>query len=273
MRPLRIVVPIKQVPETGKARMDEETGTVQRQGVESIVNPLDLYAVEAALRMREGAGGEVVALSMGPPAAERALREVIAMGCDRGVLICGREFAGSDTWATSYALSQGIRTIGQFDLVVCGERATDGDTGQVGPALAAFLDVPPITYVSRIESITDGVLRARRLVENGYQVLSCPLPCVITVVKEIADPRLPTLHGKRRARATDVPAYGPADIGADTKKMGLNGSPTRVVRIARPKITRDGERLVVGKEDDLGPALDRLAEFLNAHLPAGETGV
>jgi electron transfer flavoprotein alpha/beta subunit len=267
MAELNIIVPVKQVPETGKARMDEETGTIKREGVESIINPLDLYGVEAALRLKETLGATVTTLSMGPPAAEKALRETIAMGCDRAVLICGREFAGSDTWATSYALAQGVRKIGAFDLIICGERATDGDTGQVGPAMAAFLDVPPITYVSRIEEVADGRIRVQRLVENGYEVLSCPLPCMLTVVKEISDPRLPTLHGKRTARSAAVPAYNADAIGADQSKLGLNGSPTRVVRITRPKITREGEKISVKKEEELAPAVDRIVEFIDARLP------
>jgi len=266
---LRIIVPVKQVPETGKARMDEETGTIQREGVESIINPLDLYAIETALRIAEPSDGEVVALSMGPPGAHEALREAIAMGCDRAVLLSSKDFAGSDTFATSYTLSQAVRTMGEFDLIICGERATDGDTGQVGPAMAAFLDVPPVTYVSGIEHIADGRLRVRRLVETGYEVISCPLPCVITVVKEIADPRLPTLNGKRRARHAEVPTLGPDDIGADRAKIGLSGSPTRVVKIARPRIAREGETVRVKKEEDLAPAVDRIIAFLDERLPSG----
>ncbi|MFO7899662.1 MAG: electron transfer flavoprotein subunit beta/FixA family protein [Planctomycetota bacterium] len=268
---LTIVVPIKQVPETGKARMDEETGTIRREGVENIVNPLDLYGVEAALRTRETAGAEVTALSMGPPGAETALREVIAMGCDGAALVSGREFAGSDTWATAYALARAIRMLGAFDLVICGERATDGDTGQVGPALAAFLGVPPVTYVSRID-VADGRVRARRLVERGYEVVSCPLPCVVTVVKEIADPRLPTLRGKRAARSAEIPVLGADDLGADRSKVGSAGSPTRVVKIARPKVTRDGERVVVQKEEDLGPAVERIARFVGEHAVLSDHG-
>jgi len=266
---LRIIVPVKQVPETGKARMDEETGTIQREGVESIVNPLDLYAIETALRIAEAHDGEAVALSMGPPGAREALREAIAMGCDRAVLLSSRDFAGSDTFATSYTLSQAVRTMGGFDLIICGERATDGDTGQVGPAMAAFLDVPPVTYVSRIEHIADRRLRVRRLVESGYEVISCPLPCVITVVKEIADPRLPTLRGKRRARDAEIRALGPDDIGADPAKIGLGGSPTRVVRITRPRVARQGQKVRVKKEQDLGPVVDRIVSFLDERLPSG----
>ena len=264
---LHIVVPVKQVPETGKARMDEETGTIRREGVESIVNPLDLYAIETALRVRESLGGDIVALSMGPPGAQAALRETLAMGADRAVLVSGREFAGSDTWATSYALAQGIRQIGEFDLILCGERATDGDTGQVGPALAAFLDLPPITYVSRVEDVSDGWIRVRRLVEAGYQALASPLPCLLTVVKEIAEPRLPTLLGKRRARGAEIPTLGADDIGAARDRIGLAGSPTRVVKITHPRLARAGDRVVVKTEEDVAPAVERIVAFLGERLP------
>jgi len=268
MDELRIIVPVKQVPETAKARMDEETGTIRREGVESIVNPLDLYAIEAALRLVAEHGGEVVALSMGPPGAQAALREALAMGCDRAVLVSGREFAGSDTWATAYALSKAVCAIGSFDLVLCGERATDGDTGQVGPALAAFLDVPPLTYVSRVE-LVDGTLRALRLVEDGYEQVACPLPCVVTVVKEIAEPRLPTLRGKRTARTATIPVYGAAEIDADPTRIGLNGSPTRVVRITRPTVARQGERVVAEKEEAVRSAAEKMASLIAARLHGG----
>ncbi|HUZ17149.1 MAG TPA: electron transfer flavoprotein subunit beta/FixA family protein, partial [Spirochaetia bacterium] len=145
---MKIIVTLKHVPETGAVALDETTGTMKREGVESIPNPLDLYAVEAALRLRERYGGTITALSMGPAGADRSLREVIAMGCDDAVLVTGREFAGSDTLATSRALSRAIGRLGGCDLVISGERATDGDTGQVGPGTAALLDVPLAAYVS-----------------------------------------------------------------------------------------------------------------------------
>ena len=137
---MRIVVPIKQVPETDNVKMDEETGTMVREGGESIINPLDLYAIELALVLREQYGGEVIAISMGPAQAVKALREALAMGCDSAVLLSDRAFAGSDTWATSYVLQAAVRQVGDVDLIICGERATDGETGQVGPAVAAMLD-------------------------------------------------------------------------------------------------------------------------------------
>lgn len=266
MRSLRMIVPIKQVPETGKARMDEETGTIKREGVESIINPLDLYSIETALRIREACGGEVTTLSMGPRDAHRALREAIAMGCDKGILVTGRRFAGSDSWATSYALSVAVRRLGPFDLIVCGERATDGDTGQVGPSLAAHLDVPPLTYVSKVEVASDNGVRATRLVENGYEVLFCPFPCLITVVKEIADPRLPTLRGKRKARQAEVPVWDAEDMNILEDKIGRKGSRTWVQKVSHPRIAREGERVYVKKEEDVGPAVDKIMAFLDAQL-------
>ncbi len=131
---MRIIVPIKQVPETNAVKMDEETGTMIREGVEAIVNPLDLYAIEAAIRLKEAHGGEIIVISMGPPKTVKAIREAVAMGCDSGILLTDRAFAGSDTWATGYVLSAGVRRIGRADLIICGERATDGDTGRSGPA-------------------------------------------------------------------------------------------------------------------------------------------
>jgi electron transfer flavoprotein beta subunit len=259
---MRIVVPIKQVPETSNVKMDPETGTMIRTDVEAIVNPLDLYAIEAALRLRQQVGGEVTTLSMGPPSAVKALREAIAMGCDDGILLSDKQFAGSDTWATSYALAQAIKKIGVVDLIICGERATDGDTGQVGPGIAAFLDLPVATYVSRIYDLSAGGLRVERLVEGGAEILWLPLPAVLTVVKEIAYPRLPTLRGKQRARRTELPVWKPADIGARVEWLGLQGSPTRVVKIDKPQVARQGELIRVKDPADVDRAAARLVEFL-----------
>ena len=258
---MHIVVPIKQVPETSNVKMDPETGTMIRSGIEAIVNPLDLYAIEAALRLREQDKGTVTALSMGPPQADRALREAMAMGCDAGVLLSDRRFAASDTWATGYALARAIRALGDVDLVICGERATDGDTGQVGPGIAAFLDLPLATYVSHIELTAGDGLRVRRLVEGGDEVLWMPLPATLTVVKEIAYPRLPTLRGKQRSKAAEIPVWTPDDIGARADWLGRRGSPTRVVKIDRPQVARQGERIVVKESADIDRAADRVVAF------------
>ena len=241
------IVLIKQVPETSNVRLDPETGTMVREGVESIINPHDLYGIEVALQLREAHGGRVTVLSLGPRRAEREVREAVAMGCDNGILLSNRAFAGSDTWATSYALARAVAGIGEADLLVCGVRATDGDTGQVGPGIAAHLDLPLATYVSRIVELSAGRITAERMVEEGYETVRMPLPAVITVVKEISHPRLPTLRGKQRARRSEVPIRGPEDIDADPALIGLTGSPTRVVKIEKPRATREGTVLDAGK--------------------------
>jgi len=262
---MRIIVPIKQVPETNAVRMDEETGTMIREGVEAIVNPLDLYAVEAAIRLREHLPSgtcETVAVSMGPPNAAAALREVMAMGIDSAVLLSDKAFAGSDTWATSYALARAIERMGSFELVICGERATDGETGQVGPAIAAWLELPVVTYVGKIERLADGAARVRRLVEDGYEILEVKLPAVITVVKEIANPRLPTLRGKQRAKRYEPSILKPADLDIPEEMVGLAGSPTRVVRIHRPRVARRCKMIPAGDGQAIKQAVDKLIDLL-----------
>lgn len=259
---MNIVIPIKQVPETSNVKMDEETGTMKREGVESIINPLDLYAIEVGIQLKEKRGGKVTVISMGPPSAEKAIREAIAMGCDDGILLSGREFAGSDTWATSYALSSAIDEIGDYDLILAGERATDGDTGQVGPGIASFLDLPLSTYTSEIDVVKEKSLKVKRLVEEGYEKLELPLPCLLTVVKEISFPRLPTLRGKQKSRKVDVPVWDTEKIDMDEDKLGLGGSPTRVVNIDHPKVTRGGRKVDARDEEKIEDAVQELFEFL-----------
>jgi electron transfer flavoprotein beta subunit len=258
-----IIVPIKQVPETSNVKMDPQTGTMIRDGVETVVNPLDLYAIETAIRLKEAHGGTITAISMGPRSAEKALREAIAMGCDAGVLVSDRAFAGADTWATSYTLSQAIRALGRFDLIVAGERATDGDTGQVGPGIAAWLDLPLATYVAAITGVSEaGTLTVERLVEEGYQILELPLPALLTVVKEVGAPRLPTLRGKKRAKAAEIPLWGAANLDLDPAFLGLKGSPTRVVKVSTPRVTRGGTVVRAPDAEAIAGAVDALMAFL-----------
>jgi electron transfer flavoprotein beta subunit len=261
---VKIVVPIKQVPESSNVKMDSETGTLIRTGVETVVNPLDLYALEAALRLKERYGGTVSALSMGPPQAMKALKEAVAMGCDEAILLSDRKFGGSDTYATSYTLSRAISGIGGWDLIITGERATDGDTAQVGPGIAAWLDIPLATYVSTIEGLEGGYIHLERLVEEGYQRLAILLPCLITVVKAAAVPRLPTLRGKIRSMNTPIPVLGAENMELEAEKLGLTGSPTRVVKISSPKITRGGRTLQVQDDLSLQAAVDELVTLLES---------
>lgn len=261
---MKIIVPIKQVPETSNVKMDPETGTVIRAGVETVVNPLDLYALEAALALKERFGGTVAVLSMGPPQAIKALKEAVAMGCDEAILVSDRKFGGSDTWATSYTLAQAIKKIGGYDLIIAGERATDGDTAQVGPGIASWLDLPIATYVARIEGVADSRISLERLVEDGYQMLSLPLPCLLTVVKEIASPRLPTLDGKIRSRHLQIPVYSTENMELDPAALGLKGSPTKVVKIDTPKVTRGGTVVKAGDDEAVVSAVNELMTFLEA---------
>lgn len=238
---MHFVVCVKQVPETTDVKINPQTNTLIREGVASIINPFDLYAIEEALRLRDKMGGKVTAVSMGPPQAETALREAIAMGVDEAVLVTDRAFAGSDTWATSYTLSMALRKIGAFDVVLFGKQASDGDTAQVGPGVASHLDLPQVTYVRKVESLNATHIAAERLLEDGYEVVEAPLPCVLTVVKEINEPRLPSLKGKMAAKKAVIAKWTAADLGADPKKLGLDGSPTKVVRIFTPPAREGGE--------------------------------
>jgi electron transfer flavoprotein beta subunit len=260
---LNIIIPIKQVPETSNVKMDEETGTMIREGVESIVNPLDLYAIEVGIELKEARGGKITVITMGPPNADKALRESIAMGCDEGILICGKEFKGSDTWATSFTLAGAIKKIGDFDLILAGERATDGDTGQVGPGIGSFLDIPLATYVSRIIEINTKNIVIERLVEDGYEKLKLPLPSILTVVKEISYPRLPTLRGKQRADRSEIPIWDAEHIEIDRLQLGLKGSPTRVVKIGHPKVARQGIIIKATEEEKIDISADKFIKFLH----------
>jgi electron transfer flavoprotein beta subunit len=261
---MNIIIPIKQVPETSNVKMDPETGTMIRDGVESIINPLDLYAIEVGIQLKEEHGGKVTVITMGPPSASKALKEAVAMGCDDGILITDRKFAGADTWSTAYVLAEAVKEIGDYDLVLAGERATDGDTGQVGPNIAAYLDLTLGTYISKVEEVDEDKIVVERLLEEGYEKLELPLPSLLTVVKEISYPRLPTLRGKQRAKKTELPSLTAADMNVDETKLGLKGSPTRVVKIETPKVTRGGTIVSAKDDDQLEEAVDKLVEFLKS---------
>ncbi len=235
-----IIVCVKQVPDPENAKMDFQTGKVIREGVKNIINPFDLYAIEEAIRIKEKLGGSVTVISMGPPQAEEALREAIAMGADKAFLISSKAFAGADTLATSYTLAMGIKNTGRFDLIICGKQAIDGDTAQVGPGIAAHLNIPEITFVRKIDEITDKYLVAERLVEGGYEVLKSPLPCLISVVKEINIPRLPSLKGKMNAKKAVIPVLTEKELNVDMNRIGEKGSPTQVIKVFSPELKKEG---------------------------------
>ncbi len=257
---MNIVVCLKQVPGTTQVKIDLETNTLIRQGIENIINPFDNYAIEEGVRLRERFGGQVTAISMGPPQAETALREAISLGVDEGILLSDPAFAGADTWATSYTLSVAIRKMGQYDLVICGRQTLDGDTGHVGPQLAEMLDVPFIAYVSGIEEVADGGMRVRRMVEDGYEVIESPLPAVLTVVKEINTPRLPSLRGLARSKSAVIPVWGAGEIDIDKNKVGLSGSFTRVIKIFTPQRACQGEIFQGDLENQVDCLLGRLKD-------------
>lgn len=264
---MHIVVCIKQVPETTDVKINPETNTLIREGVDSIVNPFDVYAIEEALRIKERVGGTVTALTMGPPQAEAALRDAIAMGVDDAILVSDRGFAGSDTWATGYTLAMTLRKIGDYNIVLFGKQASDGDTAQVGPGVASHLDLPQVTYVRKIEEISEEQVVAERLLENGFESIAAPLPCVLTCVKEINEPRLPSLKGKMRARKAEVTAWSAADIDADPAKIGLDGSPTKVVKIFTPP-QREGGEIFEGEPHE---CVQKLAEALKETVIAANS--
>ncbi len=256
---MEIVVCAKQVPNVAEVRLDPETNTLRRDGVESVMNPFDRHALEAAVQLTENHGGTVTVLTMGPPQAGEMLREAIACGAHQGVLLSDRAFAGADTWATSYTLAAAVRRIGGFDCILCGRQAIDGDTAQVGPGLAERLGIPFVTAVRRITF--DGErFRAERLMDDGYDTVEVAGPVLFTVVKEINEPRLPSLKGKMRAKKAEIPVWSAADIDVDPGCLGLAGSPTQVVRVFAPQ--RRKERVMI--QGDAAEQAARLAAELRA---------
>jgi len=241
---MKIVVCVKQVPATNEAKIDPETKRILREDIKAILNPFDHYAIEEAIRLRNKHGGEVTVLSMGPDKAVRVLREAISMGADHAVLLNDKAFGGSDTWATSYALAKAIKKIGEVDLVLCGKQAIDGDTAQVGPGIAAHLDWIQATYVMEINVLNAHQLKVKRMNEMGYDICLLETPAVVSVVKGINVPRVPTLKGRIASDRYEIPIWRPADLGADIEHLGLNGSPTRVVK-TQPPAPRDTETKLI----------------------------
>jgi electron transfer flavoprotein beta subunit len=251
---MNIIVCIKQVPNTTNVQIDHETGRLKRDGLESIINPFDEYAIEEGVRIKERVGGKVTVITMGPPQAEAVLREAIAKGADEGVLLSDRAFGGADTLATSYALSTAVRFLGDFDIVICGKQASDGDTAQVGPGIAEMLNIPHVAYVKKVESIDDKAIKVERMMEDGYDLIESSLPALLTVVKEINNPRVASLKGKMAAKKSVIKVLDAAAIGADVKKTGLNGSPTQVMKIFSPPQRTGGEKFT-GEPNKVAVAL------------------
>ncbi len=258
---MNIVVCIKQVPNTSEIRIDPVTNTLIREGVESIINPFDLYAIEEAIKLKEIHGGKITAISMGPPQVENALREAIAIGVDEIVLISDRKFAGADTLATSLTLAAAIRTLGDYDVVLFGQQAIDGDTAQVGPGVAAHLHLNQACFVRKIENMENGTMTVQRLMEDGYDRLTISLPCALSVVKEINIPRLPSLRGKRNAKTAELKVLNAADLSLAENTVGLNGSPTQVVKIFSPQYSKNSEKYEVDADQSVDIIFKKLKEI------------
>ncbi|HDD35216.1 MAG TPA: electron transfer flavoprotein subunit beta/FixA family protein [Candidatus Desulfofervidus auxilii] len=258
---MRYIVCIKQVPDIETVKINPETGTLVREGVKSMINPYDLYALEAALQMKECYGGKITLLSMGPPQAEEALREGISYGADEAILLSDRAFAGADTLATSYTLAQAIRKVGEYDIIFCGKQAIDGDTAQVGPEIAQRLNLPYVTYVRKIE-LKENSLIVERDLDDGYQVIKVSLPALLTIVKEIGEPRVPSVRGKMRAKKIDIPVWTAKDIGAREDKIGLAGSPTRVLKIFSPPPRGEKEIFSGTLEEQVKSLWDKIGSVL-----------
>ncbi len=259
---MKIIVCIKQVPDAKDVRLDPETNTLAREGVQSIMNPFDQHALEEAVRLKEQHGGEVIAVTMGPPQAEEMLRLAISCGADKVVLVSDRAFAGADTWATSYTLENALKKIGDYDLILCGKQAIDGDTAQVGPGLATRLGIPFVTCVQKVREASENGLVMERMMDDGYDVVAVDYPVLVTVVKDINEPRVPSLKGKMKAKKAEIITFSAADIGADSTCIGLAGSPTKVVDVFPPQAR--GERAVL--EGTIDEQIDQLVDKLVPYL-------
>jgi len=257
---MNIVVCIKQVPGTTEVKIDPETNTLIRQGIENIINPFDTYAIEEAVRLKEKHGGKVTVLTMGPPQADAALKEAISVGADEVILLSDRAFAGADTWATANTLAKAIQKIGAFDLIITGRQTIDGDTGQVGPEMSEMLNIPFIAYVSQIEEIKQGYLRVSRMIEEGHEVLETTLPAIITVAKEINIPRLPSLRGMMKSKSAAVTTWGIKELGVSEKEVGLAGSSTQVVKIFFPQRVSQAEVLTGEPAEQVEKLIGKLKE-------------
>lgn len=227
---MNIIVCVKQVPDTTEVRLNPETGTLIRDGVPSIINPDDKAGLEAALQMKDKYGAKVIVVSMGPLQADVALRETLAMGADEAYLISDRAFGGSDTWATSSTIASAIRKIGNYDLIITGRQAIDGDTAQVGPQIAEHLGLPGISYAEDISVEGDSVI-VKRQYEDRYHLIKAKMPCLITALTEMNSPRYMTPGGILEAyQEKEVQVFTRSDLDVEDGNIGLKGSPTRVFK-------------------------------------------
>ncbi len=238
---MNIIVCVKQVPASTQVKLNPVTNTLVRDGIQSTINIYDMHAIETALTLREIYGGKVTVVTMGPPQAEEILKKAIGMTADDAVLVCGREFAGADTLATSYTLAKAIEKIGNADLIICGKQAVDGDTAQVGPGIAQWLGIPLVSCVSAIEKVDNKTITLHRHMDDGTDVVESSLPAVITTVKEINEPRIESIKGRLRAKEFKAQVLNGEAIACETDLIGLKGSPTFVNKVFIPQRTGNKE--------------------------------
>lgn len=259
---MNIIVLVKQVPDTTEVKLDPKTGNLIRAGIESITNPDDRHALEAAISLKETYGGRITVISMGPPQAIDAISEALGMGADEGIFLTDRAFAGADTWCTSLTLGKAIERVGKYDLILCGRQAIDGDTAQIGPQVADHLKLPQVTYVCEIEQVKDKTIIAKRHLEDGYERVQCALPALLTVIGELNTPRYPVVGRLIEACQEKAPItlWNAADIGVKISEVGLEGSMTHIIKTFAPKSKREGEMLEGNTKEVVNALVGRLKE-------------
>ncbi len=259
---MEILVCVKQVPGTTAVEVDPVTGVLKRDGVDSKMNPYDLFAIETALRIKKKNNAVIKAITMGPPQAKKVIKESFSMGVDEGAIISDRKFGGADVLATSYTLSQGIKKISNPDLIICGKQTTDGDTAQVGSEIAEFLNIPHVTNVTKIIEVKEKSIIVEIDLPTSLEVCEIAYPCLITVEKDIFQPRLPSFKLKMSTTDREIPIFTLNDFeDKDEKHYGLNGSPTQVKRIFPPTPNTD-KNVLRGSSDELSNALlEKIVSF------------
>jgi electron transfer flavoprotein beta subunit len=259
---MNIIVLVKQVPDTTEVKLDPKTGSLIREGIESIINPDDRHALEAAIGLKEVQGGKITVMSMGPPQAIDAVSEALGMGADEGILLSDKAFAGADTWATSLTLGKAIEKVGGYDLVICGRQAIDGDTAQIGPQVADYLQLPQVTYVVEIEQIEERSMIVKRRLEDGFERIQCNLPALITVIGELNTPRYASVGELIDACREKAPIriWNAADVGVQTRHVGLEGSLTHVIKTFAPKVKRETEMLEGNTKEVVASLIGKLRE-------------
>ena len=256
---MKFIVCVKQVPDTTEVEVDRESGTIVREGVPSILNPFDEFALNEALRVRERIDAQIIAVSMGPPQAEQALRKCLAIGADEAILLADRQFAGADTWATSYTLGRALQLMGDIDIVFCGQQAIDGDTAQVGPELAQHLGFSHLTYVEEVEDVKESAIVCRKETDDGYIWIRSTLPVLIACQPTPAfEPKIPRIPDVLKARKKPIHSWGQEDIAVHPDQLGLKGSPTQVIRSYPPPKRGKGIKIQENPEK----AAESVVEFL-----------